>query len=88
MTLTARPRRLAAVSASHGTKAVVAAFFANTGIAITKFIAWFFSGSASMLAEAIHSVADAGNQLLLLLGEGAAREEQERDHRIVYAHTL
>ena len=84
MTLTARPRRLAAVSASHGTKAVGAAFFANTGIAITKFIAWFFSGSASMLAEAIHSVADAGNQLLLLLGGRLAKKKATPEHPFGY----
>ncbi len=76
--------RLPLVSASHGTKAVVAAFLANTGIAITKFIAWFFSGSASMLAEAIHSVADAGNQLLLLLGGRLAKKQATPDHPFGY----
>ena len=72
------------MSASHGTKAVVAAFLANTGIAITKFIAWFFSGSASMLAEAIHSVADAGNQLLLLLGGRLAKKRATPEHPFGY----
>ncbi|MCH1882103.1 cation diffusion facilitator family transporter [Agrococcus sp. ARC_14] len=72
------------MSASHGTKAVVAAFLANTGIAITKFIAWFFSGSASMLAEAIHSVADAGNQLLLLLGGRLAKRKADTEHPFGY----
>ncbi|SDR90458.1 cation diffusion facilitator family transporter [Agrococcus carbonis] len=79
-----RTRRLAPVSANHGTKAVIAAFLANTGIAITKFIAWFFSGSASMLAEAIHSVADAGNQLLLLLGGRLAKKQATPDHPFGY----
>lgn len=77
-------RRIATVSASHGTKAVVAAFLANTGIAITKFVAWFFSGSASMLAEAIHSVADAGNQLLLLLGGRLAKRKADAEHPFGY----
>ncbi|SFS07652.1 cation diffusion facilitator family transporter [Agrococcus baldri] len=72
------------MSASHGTKAVVAAFLANTGIAITKFVAWFFSGSASMLAEAIHSVADAGNQLLLLLGGRLAKKKATPEHPFGY----
>jgi cation diffusion facilitator family transporter len=72
------------VSASHGTKAVVAAFLANSGIAVTKFIAWFFSGSASMLAEAIHSVADAGNQLLLLLGGRLAKKQATPEHPFGY----
>ena len=67
--------RIAVMSASGGTKAIIAAFLANTGIALTKFIAWFFSGSASMLAEGVHSVADAGNQLLLILGGPPGEEE-------------
>ena len=56
------------MSASGGTKAIIAAMLANLGIAIAKFIAWIVSGSSSMLAEAIHSLADTGNQILLLLG--------------------
>jgi cation diffusion facilitator family transporter len=56
------------VSASGGTKAIVAALAANLGIAITKFIAFALTGSSSMLAEGIHSVADSGNQALLLVG--------------------
>ncbi|MET7393575.1 cation diffusion facilitator family transporter [Dactylosporangium sp. NPDC005572] len=56
------------MSTEGGTKAVVAALFANLGIAVTKFIAFALTGSSSMLAEAIHSVADSGNQGLLLFG--------------------
>ena len=65
------------MSASGGGKAIIAAFLANMGIAIAKFVAWLISGSASMLAEAIHSVADSGNQLLLLLGGRRARREAD-----------
>jgi cation diffusion facilitator family transporter len=57
------------MSADGGTKAVVAALLANVGIAATKFIAFLLTRSSSMLAESIHSVADAGNQVLLLVGK-------------------
>src|SRR3954470_548393 len=56
------------MSAEGGTKAVVAALTANLGIAVMKFVAFFLTGASSMLAEGIHSVADSGNQVLLLLG--------------------
>jgi cation diffusion facilitator family transporter len=56
------------MSSSGGTRAVVAALLANAGIAVTKFVAFLLTGSSSMLAEAIHSVADSGNQVLLLVG--------------------
>ncbi|GAA1838850.1 cation diffusion facilitator family transporter [Agromyces salentinus] len=72
------------MSASGGTKAIIAAFLANTGIALTKFIAWFFSGSASMLAEGVHSVADAGNQLLLILGGRQAKKAADKEHPFGY----
>jgi len=62
----------------------MAAFLANMGIAVAKFIAWFLSGSASMLAEAIHSVADSGNQLLLLLGGRQAKRRADREHPFGY----
>src|SRR5665213_3129405 len=61
------------MSTSGGTRAVIAALAANLGIAITKFVAFGFTGSSSMLAEAVHSVADTGNQGLLLLGGRRAR---------------
>jgi cation diffusion facilitator family transporter len=72
------------MSASGGGKAIMAAFLANMGIAVAKFIAWFLSGSASMLAEAIHSVADSGNQLLLLLGGRQAKRRADREHPFGY----
>jgi len=67
-----------------GTKAVVAALLANTGIAITKFVAFFLTGFSSMLAEGIHSVADAGNQGLLLLGGKKAKREATEEHPFGY----
>jgi cation diffusion facilitator family transporter len=72
------------MSASGGTKAILAAFLANTGIAVTKFIAWAISGSASMLAESVHSVADAGNQLLLFVGGRRAKKDADRAHPFGY----
>ena len=72
------------MSASGGGKAIIAAFLANMGIALAKFIAWLISGSASMLAEAIHSVADSGNQLLLLLGGRRAKRAADREHPFGY----
>jgi cation diffusion facilitator family transporter len=68
----------------HGTKAVVAALLANAGIAIAKFVGFFITGSASMLAESIHSVADSGNQGLLLLGGKRARRAADETHPFGY----
>ena len=72
------------MAADGGTKAVVAALIANTGIAITKFIAFFLTGISSMLAEAIHSVADAGNQVLLLLGGKKSKRVATDEHPFGY----
>ena len=54
-------------------KAIVAAFLANLGIAIAKFVGFLVTASASLLAEAAHSLADTGNQALLLLGGNRAK---------------
>lgn len=72
------------MASEGGTKAVVAALLANTGIALTKFLAFALTQSSSMLAEAIHSVADSGNQLLLLLGGRKARKGATAEHPFGY----
>ncbi len=69
---------------THGTRAVVAAFIGNLLIAIAKFIGFGFTGSSSMLAEGIHSVADTGNQGLLLFGGWRARREASESHQFGY----
>ncbi|MET8910861.1 cation diffusion facilitator family transporter [Micromonospora sp. NPDC004551] len=72
------------MSANGGTRAIVAALAANVGIAVTKFIAFLLTGSSSMLAESIHSVADSGNQGLLLLGGRRAKREATPEHPFGY----
>ena len=72
------------MSAGGGTKAILAALFANIGIAVTKFIAFLLTGSSSMLAESIHSVADSSNQGLLLLGGKRAQRKATPLHPFGY----
>jgi len=72
------------MSADGGSRAVLAALAANTGIAVTKFIAFLLTGISSMLAEAIHSVADSGNQVLLLVGGKRSKREADEEHPFGY----
>ena len=65
-------------------KAIIAAFFANLGIAISKFVGFLLTGSAGLAAESVHSFADTGNQGLLLLG--AKRSTKERDEEHPFGH--
>lgn len=72
------------MSAGGGTKAIVAALAANLGIAVTKFAAYLLTQSSSMLAESIHSVADSGNQALLLLGGRRSQRRATPEHPFGY----
>jgi cation diffusion facilitator family transporter len=65
-------------------RAIAAAFLANLGIAVAKFVAFLLTGSASMMAESIHSVADTGNQGLLFLGGARARRAADARHPFGY----
>jgi cation diffusion facilitator family transporter len=73
------------MSAGGGKKAIIAALTANAGIAAAKFVGAAITGSGSMLAEAVHSVADTGNQGLLLLGQQRAAKEADELHPFGYA---
>ena len=72
------------MSAGGGTKAIVAALAANVGIAVTKLVAFLLTRSSSMLAEAIHSFADSGNQVLLLVGGRRAQRHATPAHPFGY----
>jgi len=83
------------MSASGGGRAIIAALLANLGIAIAKFVGFLVSGSSSMLAESVHSLADTGNQGLLLLGGRQSRKKANESHpfgfgreRYVYAFVV
>ena len=71
-------------SGHSGAGAIIAALGANLGIAVLKFLAFALTRSSSMLAEGIHSVADSGNQVLLLLGGRASRKQADEEHPFGY----
>lgn len=68
------------MAAGGGTKAIIAALLANAGIALAKFVGFAITGASSMLAEAVHSVADTSNQGLLLLGQKTAKRRATSEH--------
>lgn len=75
------------MSTEGSTKAILAALAANAGIAVAKFIGFAITGSSSMLAEAVHSVADTSNQGLLLFGQRQARKEATSLHQFGYGRS-
>ena len=72
------------MSAGSGTRAIIAALLANAGIAVAKFVGFLFTGSSSMLAESVHSLADTSNQGLLLLGKKRAQRAATPEHPFGY----
>ncbi len=75
------------MSTEGSTRAIAAALLANAGIAIAKFVGYLITGSSSMLAESVHSVADTSNQGLLLVGQRAARKEADPLHQFGYGRS-
>lgn len=65
-------------------KAIIAAFFANLGIAIAKFVGFLITRSAGLLAESAHSLADTGNQALLMFGSKRGRRPADKAHPFGY----
>jgi cation diffusion facilitator family transporter len=75
------------MSTAGSTRAILAALLANAGIAVAKFIGFLITGSSSMLAESVHSVADTSNQGLLLWGQREARKEADALHPFGYGRS-
>ncbi len=75
------------MSAEGSTRAIFAALIANAGIAVAKFVGFLITGSSSMLAESVHSVADTSNQGLLLLGQRQSRREADPLHQFGYGRS-
>ena len=71
-------------SSGGSSKVIVIAFLANVGIALAKFVGAFFSGSTSLLAEAVHSSVDCSNQILLLIGNKKAKKPPDQKHPLGY----
>ena len=72
------------MSTGGGTRAIIAALVANAGIAVAKFVGYLITGSSSMLAESVHSLADTSNQGLLLLGGKRAKRAATAEHPFGY----
>lgn len=72
------------MSTEHGAKSIIAALAANIGVALAKLVAFFFTGSSSLLTEFVHSCADCGNQILLLIGRHRSGKSADHKHNFGY----
>ncbi|GAC58416.1 putative CDF family transporter, partial [Gordonia hirsuta DSM 44140 = NBRC 16056] len=75
------------MSAEGSKRAIIAALAANAGIAVAKFVGFAITGSSSMLAEGVHSVADTSNQGLLLVGQKRAKKQADQLHPFGYGRS-
>ena len=75
------------MSTGGSKRAIIAALLANAGIALAKFVGFLITGSSSMLAEGVHSVADTSNQGLLLLGQRQAGKQPDALHQFGYGRS-
>lgn len=76
------------MAAGNSKPVVIAAFAGNTLVAVTKFIAAWWTGSSAMLSEAIHSLVDTGNQILLLYGLRRAERPPDASHPLGYGREI
>src|SRR5690348_10457383 len=73
---------------SESMPAIIAAFIGNVLIAITKFIAAYFTGSSAMLSEGFHSIVDSGNEVLLVIGLHKSRKPADEEHPFGHGREL
>lgn len=76
------------MAGANSVRSILYALFANLSIAVAKGVAAFFTGSSAMLAESIHSLADSGNQVLLLLGMRQSRKGPSEDHPLGFGKSI
>ena len=72
----------------HGIGHIIQSLLVNVAIALVKAVAAYFTKSGSMLAEALHSFSDCGNQILLLVGVRQAKKPADEKHPFGYGRAI